>query len=134
MESMFKYVVVCGDYNLGGYEYNETYSGTDRNKAIAAYKEAKDWMGMVDVTITVLGRENSKTQKKHIWDTDDNIDYDVPDIIECKDGTFAFDYLTDPCDMDNFIAEHGAVVNTYSYEEYCHGVGVFANDIMPVRI
>lgn len=54
---MFKYKVYCGDYSLEGYAEDLTYTGTDRTKAFAAYKDAKEWMGMVRVEIIVLGRE-----------------------------------------------------------------------------
>lgn len=62
-EPMFKYNVTLVDYNLGGYEYVHKYTGTNREKAFAAFKEAKAWMGMAEVKITVLGREWQKDSR-----------------------------------------------------------------------
>jgi len=69
-EPMFNYVVRCGDYNIGGYEWNTEYSGTDRGKALEAYKRAKSWMGMADVSIKVLGRKEPRKEEEEEWDDD----------------------------------------------------------------
>ena len=66
-EPMFNYVVHCGDYNLGGYEWNTEYSGTDRKKALEAYKRAKAWMGMADMSIKVRGRKEPHKEEED-WD------------------------------------------------------------------
>ena len=59
---MFQYKITCGDYNLGGYDYTVTYQGTNRETAFAAYKEAKEWMGMAKADITVFGCEKKQEE------------------------------------------------------------------------
>ena len=71
MASMFKYMVYCGDYSLAGYSENLTYSGTDREKALEAYREAKNWLGMVRVKINVLGREHLVQNRDGMIDFDE---------------------------------------------------------------
>ena len=69
-EPMFNYVVRCGDYGMDGYEWSTEYAGTDREKALEGYKQAKAWMGMAEVSIEVLGRKERKEEEEEEWDND----------------------------------------------------------------
>lgn len=90
--NIFRYTIYCGDYSLGGYSESVTYSGTDRNKAVNAYHEAKDWLGMVRVKLSVLGRENH--DRHGMIDSDDEFNYiDDEDSVDCyifEDGIRGF--------------------------------------------
>ena len=66
-EPMFHYEVRYGDYNLGGYEWNTEYSGTDREKALEVYNRAKFWMGMAKMCIEVRGRKEPRKEEVD-WD------------------------------------------------------------------
>lgn len=117
MANMFKYKIYCGDYSLEGYSEDLTYSGTNREEALKAYREAKDWLGMVRIELTVLGRE------KHLWNRTGMVDFedDVDFGLDCyifEDGTHGFmnPYSNTPdYDLDIFqeYAGHGKVTFRY---------------------
>lgn len=67
---MFHYTVWCGDYNLGGLNWDSEYTGTNRNEALNAIKRAKAWMGMSKVCINVLGRKEKYEEEEIEWDAD----------------------------------------------------------------
>lgn len=77
-QPMFSYRIIC----VGGSKWAVEYTGTDRSKAIAAYKEAKAWMGMAEVDIEVLGH---KEKHDDLDEDDDDWDDDYDDIDEYND-------------------------------------------------
>ena len=120
MANMFKYKIYRGDYSLAGYSEDLTYSGTNREKALNAYREAKNWLGAVRVELNVLGRE-----KHHTTDFNNVFDDDDDDNIDCyifEDGTHGFTnpYSDTPgYDLDIFqdYAGHGKVMSHYVGKE-----------------
>ena len=121
---MFEYKVYCGDYSLEGYSEDLTYSGTDREKALNAYREAKNWLGVVRVEISVLGREKHTQNREEMIDFEDEFEYDCY-IFE--DGTRGFmnPYSNSPrYDLDIFqsYAGHGKVVSHYIGSDGCEDI------------
>ncbi len=87
MANMFKYKIFCGDYSLAGYSEDLMYSGTDREEALKAYREAKDWLDMVRVEINVLGREKHLRNRTGIVDfEDDKFDHNLRDSQHIADS------------------------------------------------
>lgn len=116
MENMFKYEIYCGDYSIDGYSENLAYSGTDREKALKAYREAKNWLGMVRVKLNVLGRENHLPRMVD-FENDEFIDSSL-DCYIFEDGSHGFmnPYSKTPdYDLDIFqeYAGHGKATFRY---------------------
>ena len=88
---MFEYKIYCGDYSMAGYSENLTYSGINREKAIKAYRDAKNWLGIVRIEISVLGRE------KHF-----------DDELDCVN------------ELD-YIEDEESAVDCYIFEDESHG-------------
>lgn len=111
MENIFKYKIYCGDYSLEGYSEELAYSGTDRKEAFETYRKAKDWLGIVRVELTVLGRENHSRM----------VDFEDDSTLDCyifEDGAHGFmnPYSNTPdYDLDVFqeYAGHGKMTFRY---------------------
>lgn len=117
MANMFMYRIYCGDYSLEGYSENLTYSGTNRKEAFKAYREAKNWLGMVRVELNVLGREKHLRNRAEMVDFEDDVDSGL-DCYIFEDGTHGFlnPYSNTPSyDLDIFqeYAGHGKVTFRY---------------------
>lgn len=86
-QPMFHYTVWCGDYGLGGLNWDSEYTGTNRDAALNAIKRAKSWMGMSKVCIDVLGRKEKHEEEEVEWD-DDWIDESEYNDYVCPGSDF----------------------------------------------
>lgn len=126
---MFEYKIYCGDYSIAGYAEELTYHGTDRKKALNAYRETKNWLGLARVELSVLGREKHHQSRNEMVDFNDDFEY-VKSDLDCyifEDGTHGFmnPYSDSPkYDLDIFqnYAGHGKVVFHYIGSDNCEDI------------